>query len=586
MNDEIKIRLPLELNNSYHILLTFYDVSLKRGNKVHYPLGYAVLVLYDENKVIGDGIHNLPISKSHNSSDFPETGYIKNSKWSKHSKIQVSTRLISSIYSQDPTVNRYLINYTKEKEVVDSIQKLISHCVNSKLEILKFLHVILNTLFTVLCGNNERASTEAFRGIVALLKLFDNSVTQKWLNFYAVYLFDNVKSDKLVFEQICHYFVEIESAVLEGFKSYWFLFNILTKSMALLLDDSEKLNSKKRYDKFTITFKANLLVMLPRLLGIAAESTLGYDVAVSFPLFLVSLFPMLPPSQVFKMIYTFISNTGNYESTKIVKFTLLNIIANYQHYIPLNFCMDVDVETIDFYNVDIPQVFWSRHFLSGLLLNEIAESIHGNSTFRDQGITMLRNLLRKHCFDVRYQHSEVKKQLMGIYFPFILSTSQNFATIKEFGESELIKWLHCFLCILKHIKPSILKWWWSKDTQRNTENFLDLCSLSLQHYKDANNSVEANFIILDALHSFVLHFSDLLEKEEHPWQSKIFKIILQLLASKSELFICSVYSALNEFIVKLKRYKLFYEIFHTKMSIRQPTNFPLLFLSRIKKIQS
>ncbi len=61
----------------------------------------------------------------------------------------------------------------------------------------------------------------------------------------------------------------------------------------------------------------------------------------------------------------------------------------------------------------------TRHFLVGELINEIDGCIQ-DSTLRDQGITVLRNILRKHEFDVRYQHKEVRATVATIYLPFLL----------------------------------------------------------------------------------------------------------------------------------------------------------------------
>ena len=555
--DEIKMKIPIDITNECHLLLSYYDVSTRKGNKVYMLLGHSIINLYDLNNnekgIIRDGIHTSFISSAKSTNEFAEVGYLKTTKWSKNKKLQFETKLQSSIFSQDSSVHKYLVNYQNTNEIVGTINELISKVDSiAKKEILRFLPVILNTLFQLLCYKEDKIAMTAFAAIIAILKTFDNINTQRWLHFYVTYLF-RVKGDKYVFDQLSRFCVECDERILEGFKSYWFLFSIMTKSMALLLDEHEKLKSKKKYDLFSNTFKNNLYQLLPRLLEIATESTLGYDVAVSFPLFLVSLFPMLPPSLVFKMIFSFITNANHYETTKIVKFTLLNIIANFQHYIPLNFPLEIEVESIDIYNTDIMHLFWSRHFLSGLILNEINESIQGNATYRDQGITMLRNLLRKHEVDNRYQHNEVRKQLVGIYFPYILICSQNYGSIKDMNDDEKIKWVQCFLYILKNIRPSILKWWWSQSTQSQIENFLEMCNLSLKYYLDKNESVESNFIILDVIHLFVLHFTEMLEKEEHPWQSKIMNIIIQLMNSQSELFISCFYVALAQFLFLLKK---------------------------------
>ena len=45
MCDEVKMRIPFDLDDGHHLLFTFYHVSCKPGSRdeeVEYPIGYTV----------------------------------------------------------------------------------------------------------------------------------------------------------------------------------------------------------------------------------------------------------------------------------------------------------------------------------------------------------------------------------------------------------------------------------------------------------------------------------------------------------------------------------------------------------------
>jgi hypothetical protein len=53
-------------------------------------LGYTILKLYEDNQIINDGFHTLPISKGDPAADI---GYITTAKWSKQNALIVKTKL-------------------------------------------------------------------------------------------------------------------------------------------------------------------------------------------------------------------------------------------------------------------------------------------------------------------------------------------------------------------------------------------------------------------------------------------------------------------------------------------------------------
>src|SRR5205085_645718 len=64
--EEIKIMLPLQLNQQYHLFFTFYKVSCKTKPGSREIIGYSVLPIYKANRLINDGSYSLPIASKLN----------------------------------------------------------------------------------------------------------------------------------------------------------------------------------------------------------------------------------------------------------------------------------------------------------------------------------------------------------------------------------------------------------------------------------------------------------------------------------------------------------------------------------------
>ncbi|VDL84929.1 unnamed protein product, partial [Nippostrongylus brasiliensis] len=63
ITDEIKLRIPVDLDDGHHLLFTFYHISCKPNNKddeIEYPIGYSWLPLLRDGR-LSTGDFNLPI---------------------------------------------------------------------------------------------------------------------------------------------------------------------------------------------------------------------------------------------------------------------------------------------------------------------------------------------------------------------------------------------------------------------------------------------------------------------------------------------------------------------------------------------
>ncbi|CAI4226264.1 unnamed protein product [Auanema sp. JU1783] len=116
MADEVKIAIPVELDDGFHLLFTFYHISCKAGGKdeeFEYPIGYSWLPLYRDGKLTS-GDFNLPIciERPPNSYGYldPE-GALPNIKWLDGHKplFNVFLRPESSVHPQDEHLERFFV---------------------------------------------------------------------------------------------------------------------------------------------------------------------------------------------------------------------------------------------------------------------------------------------------------------------------------------------------------------------------------------------------------------------------------------------------------------------------------------------
>lgn len=102
-----------------------------------------------------------------------------------------------------------------------------------------------------------------------------------------------------------------------------------------------------------------------------------------------------------------------------MKYDFLRTILDYEHYVPLNLPMRLKVSSL----LDYPASLGTVHFLAGLLLKDLAlvisHSDDRRAFERRQAITTLLFILWKHDFDPRYQDSELREVIFGMYFPFV-----------------------------------------------------------------------------------------------------------------------------------------------------------------------
>ncbi|KTG25065.1 hypothetical protein cypCar_00017629, partial [Cyprinus carpio] len=116
--DEVKIELPTHLHEKHHLLFSFYhvtcDINAKTGSKkkeaLETPVGYAWLPLLKDGRVSSQDF-SIPVSCTLPGGylHIKEPSSTKDVKWVDGGKtiFKVSTLLLSTVYTQDPHLNRF-----------------------------------------------------------------------------------------------------------------------------------------------------------------------------------------------------------------------------------------------------------------------------------------------------------------------------------------------------------------------------------------------------------------------------------------------------------------------------------------------
>jgi dedicator of cytokinesis protein 9/10/11 len=136
--------------------------------------------------------------------------------------------------------------------------------------------------------------------------------------------------------------------------------------------------------------------------------------------FLKDLFGLMNRGYVLQLIANFISQIDPKNATSAlvsIKFAVLKIVCSYEHFVPL--CLPTAPEFTSVSSLMID--FWKRHFLVGLLLDELNSCLAGSEySTRLKALTTLRDVLWKIDITPDYNHPDRKTRIANMLFPFLL----------------------------------------------------------------------------------------------------------------------------------------------------------------------
>ncbi|XP_061575354.1 dedicator of cytokinesis protein 10 isoform X9 [Cololabis saira] len=460
--DEVKLELPTQLHEKHHLLFSFYHVtcdinaktSSKRKETLETPVGYSWLPLLKEGRVSSQEF-NIPVS-----CNLPP-GYLaikeacntKNGadvKWVDGGKaiFKVSTNVISTVYTQDPHLNRFFQQCQKrELDLSQPPTSNFLNCLKGLLSmerisvIVRFLPVLFNQLFKVLTQNdNDEVTAATIRVLVHIVSKCHEENLDHYLHSYIKYVFKSeAHGFRTVHEELAKGMTfdlksNEQAAVRNVLKFSWFFLELIVKSMAQHLVDSEKekLPRPQRFPSSYLSRVENLVETVSEHIfwkyKDLAEETRSANFAVAA--FVKRCFTLMDRGFIFKLISHYINMITATDSKVLceMKFEFLREVCNHEHYIPLSLPLpsaritDHASPEPQSTHVSVPEYnltgeFCRKHFLTGLLLRELGLALQDEQDLRHLALATLKTLMAKHSLDARYATKEKQARIASLYLP-------------------------------------------------------------------------------------------------------------------------------------------------------------------------
>uniref|UniRef100_A0A8C2XK38 Dedicator of cytokinesis 10 n=1 Tax=Cyclopterus lumpus TaxID=8103 RepID=A0A8C2XK38_CYCLU len=462
--DEVKIELPTQLHEKHHLLFSFYHVTCdinaktnaKRREALETPVGYSWLPLLKEGRLSSQEF-SVPIScnLSPGYLAIKEASNTKNGadlKWVDGGKaiFKVSTNVVSTVYTQ-------------VKPSPGFLQALLALFIMERIPvIIRFLPVLFNQLFKVLTQNdNDEVTTATTRVLVHIVAKCHEDNLDHYLHSYIKYVFrSEAHGFRTVHEELAKGMTfdlksNEQAAVKNVLKFSWFFFELIVKSMAQHLLDSDKVKLP-RPQRFPSSYLSRVETLVETVSEHIfwknkdlAEETRCANLAVAA--FVKRCFTLMDRGFTFKLISNYINMITSTDSKVLCerKFEFLREVCNHEHYIPLSLPLPSAriagkslSRTLQFSDTS----FCRKHFLTGLLLRELGLALQDEQDLRHLALATLKTLMAKHSLDARYA-----TKVTSTHFARPQSLIGYGSRCDKLDQAETRSLLMCFLHIMKTI---------------------------------------------------------------------------------------------------------------------------------------
>ncbi|XP_037630997.1 dedicator of cytokinesis protein 10 isoform X14 [Sebastes umbrosus] len=464
--DEVKIELPTQLHEKHHLLFSFYHVTCdinaktnaKRKETLETPVGYSWLPLLKEGRLSSQEF-SVPVSCNllPGYLAIKEASNTKNGadvKWVDGGKaiFKVSTNVVSTVYTQDPHLNRFF-QQCQKRELDLSLPPTsdFQNCLKGLLSmeripvIIRFLPVLFNQLFKVLTQNDDDdVTTATTRVLVHIVAKCHEENLDHYLHSYIKFVFKSeAHGFRTVHEELAKGMTfdlksNEQAAVRNVLKFSWFFFELIVKSMAQHLVDADKVKLP-RPQRFPSSYLNRLETLVETVSEHIfwknkdlAEETRCANLAVAA--FVKRCFTLMDRGFTFKLISNYINMITATDSKVLCerKFEFLREVCNHEHYIPLSLPLpsariagkspNHSSPEPQSTHASVPEYnltgeFCRKHFLTGLLLRELGLALQDEQDLRHLALATLKTLMAKHSLDARYATKEKQARIASLYLP-------------------------------------------------------------------------------------------------------------------------------------------------------------------------
>uniref|UniRef100_A0A8C5H8K9 Dedicator of cytokinesis 10 n=1 Tax=Gouania willdenowi TaxID=441366 RepID=A0A8C5H8K9_GOUWI len=192
---------------------------------------------------------------------------------------------------------------------------------------------------------------------------------------------------------------------LSWFQFSWFFFELIVKSMAQCLVDSDKVKLP-RPQRFPSSYQSRVETLVETVSehifwknkDLADETRSANSAVASF---VKRCFTLMDRGFTFKLISNYINMITATDSKILceLKFDFLRDVCNHEHYIPLSLPLPSALSVPEY---NLTGEFCRKHFLTGLLLRELGLALQDEQDLRHLALATLKTLMAKHSLDSRY----------------------------------------------------------------------------------------------------------------------------------------------------------------------------------------
>ncbi|XP_077467386.1 dedicator of cytokinesis protein 10 isoform X2 [Stigmatopora argus] len=460
--DEVKIELPTQLQEKHHLLFSFYHVTcdinaktnVKRKEALETPVGYSWLPVLKEGRLSSQEFSisvssNLPpgylgLKEANNTKNGADVKWVDGAK----AIFKVSTNVVSTVYTQDPHLNRFF-QQCQKRELDLSLPPTSNflNCLKGLLSmekipvIIRFLPVLFNQLFKVLTQNdNDEVTTATTRVLVHIVSKCHEENLDHYLHSYIKYVFKSeAHGFRTVHEELAKGMTfdlksNEQATVRNALKFSWFFFELIVKSMAQHLVDADKVKLP-RPQRFPSSYQSRVETLVQTVSDHIfwknkdlAEESRSANSAVA--VFVKRCFTLMDRGFTFKLISNYINMITATDNKVLceLKFEFLREVCNHEHYIPLSLPLPsariTDHASPEPQSIHalVPEYnltgeFCRKHFLTGLLLRELGLALQDEQDLRHLALATLKTLMAKHSLDARYATKEKQARIASLYLP-------------------------------------------------------------------------------------------------------------------------------------------------------------------------
>ncbi|XP_045485873.1 dedicator of cytokinesis protein 9 [Pieris rapae] len=459
--DEAKIRLPTTLTNQHHLLFTFHhiscDIAKKNDTNVETCIGYAWVPLLKNDKFIDEFV-NLPIA-THLPSGYlsiqplglgkgntgPEVVWVEGEK----QLFRCQLVLDSTVETRDSHLHTLFSSIERLINTSPPSSPISPHDVTNALKaahgiqlssLVAFLPTILNQLFELMTidkGYSHDMGYQIVKLMIQYVHMIHEYGRKDLLDSYIKYVFNCVELKlHTVLTAPLHMFVDpTQQDFLLGHKFMQyssFFFDAIVKSMVQYLINTGRIKMS-RHERF----HSELLENIDRLVSTVEPSYIlqqpmqTHIFNKNLALFLKSCLSLMDRGFVFRQIKKYLEKFKTCDPKALFdfKFTFLQTICSHEHYVPFNLPLlankvpkDSDEDPA---RLKLTEDFIMRHFLAGILIKHVEQSLREAPQKRRVALNVLRNLLTKHEHDDRYNTRQARARLAQLYAPWLTIVLDN-----------------------------------------------------------------------------------------------------------------------------------------------------------------